>query len=67
MVLLDFAWVNFTVLAAGDAFTAALLTQHLEGKALAQAARFANAYATVVAAKAGGTPTVTRAEVERLL
>jgi fructokinase len=52
---------------AGDAFTAALLTQHLQGKPLAEAARFANAYAAVVASKAGGTPTVTRAEVERLL
>jgi fructokinase len=52
---------------AGDAFTAALLTQHLEGKSLRQAARFANAYAAVVASKAGGTPAVTRAEAERLL
>jgi fructokinase len=52
---------------AGDAFTAALLTQHLEGKPLRDAARFANAYAAVVASKAGGTPPVTRAEVERLL
>jgi fructokinase len=52
---------------AGDAFTAALLTQHLEGKPLREAARFANAYAAVVASKVGGTPSVTRAEVERLL
>jgi len=52
---------------AGDAFTAALLTQHLEGKPLADAARFANAYAAVVASKPGGTPQVERAEVERLL
>jgi fructokinase len=52
---------------AGDAFTAALLTQHLDGKPLRQAARFANAYAAVVASKVGGTPSVTRAEVERLL
>jgi fructokinase len=52
---------------AGDAFTAALLTQHLEGKPLAEAARFANAYAAVVASKPGGTPRVERAEVERLL
>lgn len=52
---------------AGDAFTAALLTQHLEAKSLREAARFANAYAAVVASKVGGTPTVTRAEVERLL
>ena len=52
---------------AGDAFTAALLTQHLEGKLLVERARFANAYAAVVASKVGGTPTITRAEVERLL
>jgi fructokinase len=52
---------------AGDAFTAALLTQHLEGRPLREAARFANAYAAVVASKVGGTPTVTRADVERLL
>jgi fructokinase len=52
---------------AGDAFTAALLTQHLDGRPLREAARFANAYAAVVASKSGGTPTVTRAEVERLL
>lgn len=52
---------------AGDAFTAALLTQLLDGKPLLQAARFANAYAAVVASKPGGTPSVTREEVERLL
>ena len=52
---------------AGDAFTAALLTQCLEGKPLAEAARFANAYAAAVAAKVGGTPSVSRTEVERLL
>jgi fructokinase len=52
---------------AGDAFTAALLTQRLEGKPLLAAARFANAYAAVVASKPGGTPTVSREEVERLL
>ncbi|MBO0700211.1 MAG: carbohydrate kinase [Zavarzinella sp.] len=52
---------------AGDAFTAALLTQYLEGKPLADAARFANAYAAVVASKPGGTPRVEPAEVERLL
>jgi fructokinase len=52
---------------AGDAFTAALLTQSLEGKPLAEAARFANAYAAVVASKPGGTPRVSHEEVERLL
>jgi fructokinase len=52
---------------AGDAFTAALLTQTLEGKPLAEAGRFANAYAAVVVSKPGGTPRVEHAEVERLL
>jgi fructokinase len=51
----------------GDAFTAALVTQSLEGKSLTRAARFANAYAAVVASKPGGTPHVERADVERLL
>src|SRR6476620_3332515 len=40
---------------AGDAFTAALLTQRLEGRPLREAARFANAYAPVVASRVGGT------------
>jgi fructokinase len=52
---------------AGDAFTAAFLCQSLEGKPLREAARFANAYAAVVVSKTGGTPHVTRDEVERLL
>jgi fructokinase len=52
---------------AGDAFTAALLTQTLEGKPLVEAARFANAYSAVVCTKPGGTPQVSREEVERLL
>jgi sugar/nucleoside kinase (ribokinase family) len=52
---------------AGDAFAAALLTQTLEGKPLSDAARFANAYAAAVACKPGGTPVVSRSEVERLL
>jgi fructokinase len=51
----------------GDAFTAAFLTRWLEDKRLREAARFANAYAAVVASKPGGTPPVERAEVERLL
>jgi fructokinase len=51
---------------AGDAFTASLLTQMLEGKPLAQAAQFANAFAALVASRPGGTPRVERAEVERL-
>ena len=52
---------------AGDAFTAALVTQRLDGKSLVQSARFANAYAAVVASKPGGTPIIAREEVERLL
>ena len=52
---------------AGDAFTASLLTQHLEGKSFAEAARFANAYAAIVASKPGGTPRVERDEVGHLL
>jgi fructokinase len=51
---------------AGDAFTAGLLTQMFEGKSLAQAAHFANAYAAIVASRPGGTPKVDRAEVEAL-
>jgi fructokinase len=51
---------------AGDAFTAALLTQTLEGAPLPRALRFANAYAALVASRPGGTPRVERAEAERL-
>jgi len=50
---------------AGDAFTAGLLTQILEGQSLPEAARFANALAAQVAARPGGTPRIDRAEVER--
>ena len=67
---IDFPGVRVSVadtVGAGDAFTAALLTQHLRGESLVDAARFANAYAAVVASKPGGTPRVERAEVERLL
>jgi fructokinase len=52
---------------AGDAFTAALLTQTLEGKSLAEAGRFANAYAALVASREGGTPIIERTDVEQLL
>jgi fructokinase len=68
--VVDLPGVNVKVLdtvGAGDGFTAALLTQRLEGKPLREAAGFANAYAAVVASKAGGTPPVTRAEVARRL
>ena len=50
---------------AGDAFTAALLTQVLEGRPLPQALRFANRFAARVAARPGGTPRIDRAELER--
>jgi fructokinase len=48
---------------AGDAFTAGLLVTVLEGRALAEAAAFANRLAARVAASAGGTPRLDRAEI----
>jgi fructokinase len=48
---------------AGDAFTAGLLSGVLEGKALADAAAFANRLAARVAASSGGTPTIRRADL----
>jgi fructokinase len=51
---------------AGDAFTAGLLTQILEGRTLRQAADFANRFAALVASHHGGTPTIRRADVEAL-
>jgi fructokinase len=45
---------------AGDAFTAGLTTQLLEGKPLEQAASFANALAAFVASGPGGTPRIDR-------
>ncbi len=50
---------------AGDAFTAGLLALTLEGKPLGEAAAFANRLAARVAASAGGTPALDRAELER--
>jgi fructokinase len=49
---------------AGDAFTAGLLCAVLEGRSVAEAARFANRLAACVAGKSGGTPRIDRAEVE---
>lgn len=49
---------------AGDAFTAGLLVYGLEGRPLREAVPFANRLAARVAASAGGTPTISRAEVE---
>ncbi|MCE9531145.1 MAG: carbohydrate kinase [Planctomycetes bacterium] len=51
---------------AGDSFTAGLLTQTLEGKPLTDAARFATVLAGLVASRPGGTPRVSRQEIERL-
>jgi fructokinase len=50
---------------AGDAFTAAMVCLHLEGRPLRDCARFANHYAARVCEQPGGTPRVDRAEVER--
>ncbi|MBN9121968.1 MAG: carbohydrate kinase [Planctomycetes bacterium] len=50
---------------AGDAFTAAMVCLHLEGKSLRECARFAVHYAARVCEQPGGTPRVARAEVER--
>jgi fructokinase len=49
---------------AGDAFTAGLVCAVLEGRSIADAARFANRMAACVAARAGGTPRLERAEIE---
>jgi fructokinase len=49
---------------AGDAFTAGLVCAVLEGLSVANAARFANRLAACVAARAGGTPRLKRAEIE---
>lgn len=50
---------------AGDAFTAAMVCLHLEGKPLAECVRFAVRYAAKVCEHAGGTPRIDRAAVER--
>lgn len=50
---------------AGDAFTAAMVCLHLEGRPLRECARFANHYAARVCEQPGGTPRIDRAEVER--
>ena len=51
---------------AGDAFTAALVCLHLEGKPLRDCARFANRYAARVCEHRGGTPRIDRREIESL-
>ena len=50
---------------AGDAFTAAMVCLHLEGRSLRECARFAVHYAARVCEQPGGTPRISRAEVER--
>jgi fructokinase len=50
---------------AGDAFTAAMVCLHLEGRPLRECARFANYYAARVCEHVGATPRIDRAEVER--
>lgn len=51
---------------AGDAFTAAMVCLHLEGKPLRDCARFANRYAARVCEHRGGTPRIDRREIESL-
>jgi fructokinase len=50
---------------AGDAFTAAMVCLHLEGRPLRDCARFANHYAARVCEHHGATPRIDRAEVKR--
>ncbi|MDB5310425.1 MAG: aminoimidazole riboside kinase [Gemmataceae bacterium] len=50
---------------AGDAFTAAMVCLHLEGRPLRECARFANYYAAQVCEHQGATPRIDRAGVER--
>lgn len=50
---------------AGDAFTAAMVCLHLEGRSLRDCARFASHYAARVCEHPGATPLIDRAEVER--
>lgn len=50
---------------AGDAFTAAMVCLHLEGRPLKDCARFANHYAARVCEHQGATPVIDRAEAER--
>lgn len=51
---------------AGDSFTAAMVCLHLEGRPLRDCARFATHYAARVCEHRGATPSIDRAEVERL-
>lgn len=51
---------------SGDAFTAGLVTRHLEGTGACDMLAFAIALAAITATRKGGTPVVGRAEVEDL-
>jgi fructokinase len=50
---------------AGDAFAAAMVCLHLEGRPLRECARFANHYAARVCEFRGATPRIDRADIER--
>ncbi len=52
---------------AGDAFTAAMVCLHLEGKPLRDCARFANRYAARVCEHRGATPRIDRRVIEAML
>lgn len=52
---------------AGDAFTAAMVCLHLEGKPLRECARFANRYAASVCEHRGATPRIDRRAIEAML
>lgn len=51
---------------AGDAFTAAMVCLHREGRPLRDCARFANLYAAKVCEHQGATPRIDRRDVERV-
>jgi fructokinase len=53
-------------LGAGDAFSAAFVHSHLEGKSLAEACRFGNLLGALVATKRGGTTPVAAQEIESM-
>ncbi|MCZ2343468.1 MAG: carbohydrate kinase [Bacteroidales bacterium] len=52
---------------AGDAFTAAMVCLHREGRSLRECARFANLYAAKVCEHQGATPRIDRQDVERVI
>ncbi len=52
---------------SGDSFLAAFLTKHLAGENAEECLRFACAVGALAATKAGGTPTITAAEIAAIL